>query len=411
MASISYTKKIPSLLDELDLQDLLDELSDFLLSSGYGDPTQPASPRDVQSLKEAIAQKLWERGSVPEALILEWLRDPTSGDGRRFDALLDELIRRLIEEGWIQVSPDGDSRTETGEGGASGAATSARFEISDRGLDFLGFRALRHLLGTLGKSSLGHHDTSHLATGVEASEASKAYEFGDTLNLDIAGTLLRAISRGGLEAFKSIDYSDLLVHQSRYQSSCATVVLLDTSHSMILYGEDRFTPAKRVALALAHMIRTQYPGDSLRLVLFHDTAEEIPLHRLAHVVVGPHHTNTREGLRLARRILAAERKDMRQIIMITDGKPSAMTLDTGQVYKNAFGLDPTIVDETLREVAACRRSGIIINTFMLASDAQLVTFVKKVTEIARGKAYFTTTQTLGQYVLMDYLRKRTERVH
>lgn len=411
MPAISYSKKIPSLLDGLDLQDLLNELSDFLLDSGYEDPELPGSPRDVQSLKQAIAQKLWERGKVPEELLLQWLSNPAEGDGQRFDELLNDLIRQLIQEGWIKTASDKHSSSGSGDSSTGSSESSARFELSDRGLDFLGFRALRHLLGTLGRSSLGHHDTAHLSTGVEASEASKQYEFGDTLNIDIAGTLLRAISRGGLEAFSSLDYPDLLVHQSRYQSSCATVLLLDTSHSMILYGEDRFTPAKRVALALAHMIRTQYPGDSLRLVLFHDRAEEIPLPRLARVVVGPHHTNTRDGLRLARRILAAERKDMRQIIMITDGKPSAMTLDTGQIYKNAFGLDPTIVDETLKEVAACRRSGIMINTFMLASDSQLVSFVKKVTEISRGKAYFTTTQTLGQYVLVDYLRKRTERIH
>jgi Ca-activated chloride channel family protein len=189
------------------------------------------------------------------------------------------------------------------------------------------------------------------------------------------------------------------------------VLLLDTSHSMILYGEDRFTPAKRVALALAHLIRTQYPGDSLRLVLFHDSAEEVPMKQLARVVVGPYHTNTREGLRLARRILMAEKKDMRQIIMITDGKPSAITLPNGRIYKSAFGLDPMILEETYKEVAICRKSGILINTFMLASDRSLVEFVKKVTEICRGKAYFTTAVDLGQYLLMDYMRKKTQTIH
>jgi Ca-activated chloride channel homolog len=187
--------------------------------------------------------------------------------------------------------------------------------------------------------------------------------------------------------------------------------MLDCSHSMILYGEDRFTPAKRVALALTHLIRTQYPGDSLRVVLFHDSAEEIPLSAVARAQVGPYHTNTREGLRLARRILMAQRKDMRQIIMITDGKPSAMTMEDGRIYKNPMGLDPKIIQETFREVAACRRSGIMINTFMLADDYYLVDFVKKVTEICQGKAYFTTTMTLGQYILMDYMRRRTKRVH
>jgi Ca-activated chloride channel homolog len=201
------------------------------------------------------------------------------------------------------------------------------------------------------------------------------------------------------------------VAQSEYQSSCATVIMLDCSHSMILYGEDRFTPAKRVALALSHLIRTQYPGDTLHAVLFHDSAEEIPLNQLGRVRVGPYYTNTREGLRLARRILERQKKDMRQIIMITDGKPSALTRADGQIYKNAFGLDPYIVAETFAEVAACQKAGIMINTFMLARDHDLVAFVRRVASICRGKAYFTTPYTLGQYVLMDYMDRKTRTIH
>ena len=227
----------------------------------------------------------------------------------------------------------------------------------------------------------------------------------------MTATLRSAIQREGLGVPIKLEYADLMVQQTEYQSSCATVLMLDCSHSMILYGEDRFTPAKRVALALTHLIRTQYPGDSLRVVLFHDSAEEIPLSALARAQVGPYHTNTRAGLKLARRILISQRKDMRQIIMITDGKPSAMTMDGGRIYKNPMGLDPMILRETFREVAACRRSGIMINTFMLADDYYLVDFVKKITEICQGKAYFTTTLTLGQYILMDYLRRRKSRIH
>ncbi|MBI3961707.1 MAG: VWA domain-containing protein, partial [Deinococcus sp.] len=188
-------------------------------------------------------------------------------------------------------------------------------------------------------------------------------------------------------------------------------LMLDTSHSMILYGEDRFTPAKKVALALSHLIRTQYPGDSLHVVLFHDSAEEIALSHLARAKVGPYHTNTREGLRLAQRILNRQHKDMRQIIMITDGKPSALTEDNGFIYKNPFGLDPYVVAQTLKEVANCRRQGILINTFMLARDYDLVAFVKKVTEICRGKAYFTTPYTLGQYLLLDYMKNKVRTIH
>jgi Ca-activated chloride channel family protein len=277
-----------------------------------------------------------------------------------------------------------------------------------------------------------------MATGIEASGAPKVYEFGDTMNIDAGGTILNAVSRARERAEKGeqrgtatfseaarekvivplsspfsidVDYEDLMVVQGEYQSSCATVLMLDCSHSMILYGEDRFTPAKRVALALANLIRLQYPGDALNVVLFHDSAEEIPLSRLARVKVGPYYTNTREGLKLARRVLERQRKDMRQIIMITDGKPSALTRPDGKIYRNAFGLDPFIVSETFAEVAACRKAGILINTFMLARDPDLVSFVRKVAQICHGKAYFTTPRTLGQYVLMDYMDKKTRTVH
>jgi Ca-activated chloride channel family protein len=246
-----------------------------------------------------------------------------------------------------------------------------------------------------------------MSTGVEAAEAPKLYEFGDTMNLDISATLLSCVRRAGLQTPLPLEREDLMVQQSEYQSSCATVLMLDCSHSMILYGEDRFTPAKQVALALAHLVRTQYPGDSCRVILFHDSAEEIPLKKLATVRVGPYYTNTRAGLRLAQRLLARERKDMKQIIMITDGKPSAITLENGQIYRNAFGLDPMIVNSTFEEASKCRKSGILINTFMLASDCDLIAFVKRLTQMCRGKAYFTTPYNIGEYILFDYLNRRT----
>src|SRR5205807_10276294 len=222
---------------------------------------------------------------------------------------------------------------------------------------------------------------------IEASGASKIYEFGDTLNLDITGALASAIQRQGLRLPLNIEYSDLQVHQCEYQSSCATVLMLDCSHSMILYGEDRFTPAKKVAMALSHLIRTQYPGDSLALILFHDSAEEVPLSQLARVNAGPDYTNTREGLRLAQRILQRQRKDMKQIIMITDGNPSALTLEDGGIYKNAFGLDPLVVSQTLEEGSRCKRARIMLNTFTLPSDYSLVQFVQNVSQLCRGKPY------------------------
>src|SRR5439155_20648140 len=291
------------------------------------------------------------------------------------------------------------------------AAQQVQFNLTDKGIDFLGFRTLKHLLGSIGKSSFGAHETEHLATGVEAESASKRYEYGDTLNLDVNATLSHALKREGLGVPINLEYDDLMVHQAEYRSSSATVLMLDCSHSMILYGEDRFTPAKKVALGLAHLIRTQYPGDTLRCVLFHDSAEELRLEELARVQVGPYYTNTREGLILAQKLLAQERKDMKQIIMITDGKPSALTLEDGRVYRNAFGLDPLVISRTLEEVSRCKRQGILINTFMLASDYGLVNFIQKVTELCRGKAYFTTPYTLGQYLLMDYMNRKTRTIH
>ena len=412
MPKIKYTKYTPSPLDGLSIEDLLDSLSDFLLQSGFQHGFHDVThPRDMEALRRAIMQMLAEMGRIPPELLAEWLGNPKEGDAGEIDRMLDELIRKMVEQGWLQTTGEQPSGASEASGpGTEGDAGDARFEITDKSVDFLGFRALRHLLGSLGRSSVGRHETTHLSTGVEAFQSSKAYEFGDSLNLDISATLLNAVAREGLGVPINLEQDDLRVRQADYDSSCATVVMLDTSHSMILYGEDRFTPAKRVALALAHLIRTEYPGDSLRMVLFHDSAEEIPFKKLARVVVGPYHTNTREGLRLARRLLMAEKKDMRQIIMITDGKPSAMTLPNGKIYKNAFGLDPTILEETFKEVAICRRAGILINTFMLASDHYLVDFVKKVTEISRGKAYFTSTATLGRYLLMDYLKKKVETI-
>jgi Ca-activated chloride channel family protein len=412
MAITRYTKWTGSLLDNLNLEDLLDELSQYFLQSGFpnnpwGDPYSDAR----QSLREAIVDKLVELGHIPPEARDNWLDNPDSSEAKELDEVVSQIIRRMIDEGWLRTEPKQEGPGQAGEGYEDDPSGQQRFELTSKSVDFLGFRQLRHLLGSVGRSSLGRHETSHLATGIEAYQEPKEYEFGDTINLDIGATLTRSIAREGLSAAINLEYSDLMVRQTEYESSCSTVLLLDTSHSMILYGEDRFTPAKRVALALSHLIRTQYPGDSLRLVLFHDSAEEVPLKELARVVVGPYHTNTCEGLRLARRILMAEKKDMKQIIMITDGKPSAMTLPNGRIYKSAFGLDPMILDETFKEVAICRKSGILINTFMLATDRYLVEFVKKVTEICKGKAYFTTTVNLGEYILMDYLRKKTQTIH
>ena len=418
MKFINYKKYQGDDWDSLDTEELLNRLADFLLQSGFPSPynfSEMEGERTLDQLRQAVLDALRDGDLFPDDKMLEMLEKLRQMSSEQLAQLADRLIERLEQEGYVTIT-EPPRPSERRDQPASGAGTwgpegRVRFELTDKSLDFLGFKTLKDLLGSLGKSSFGRHDTRDLATGIETSGASKPYEYGDTLNLDISGTLSHAIQREGLKIPLNIEYQDLLVHQSEYQSSCATALLLDCSHSMILYGEDRFTPAKRVALALSHLIRTQYPGDSLHLILFHDSAEEVPLSQLARVMVGPYYTNTREGLRLARRILERQHKDMRQIIMITDGKPSALTLEDGRIYKNAFGLDPLVVSQTLEEVAKCKRAGILINTFMLASDYGLVKFVQKVTELCRGKAYFTTPYTLGQYLLMDYMNRKTRTIH
>ena len=413
MKRIRYTKYTGDLASEIDLESLLDALSDYLLDSGYYDSFNGFQDLDhtMDDLREALRRVL-ESGDFFDGETRELL-DRMMAEGT-LDRLIEKLMERMERENYISAMPqNGPTRIDEANGqvGNGRDRDNVRFEVTDKSLDFLGFKTLRDLLGSLGKSSFGRHDTRHFATGIEASGASKTYEFGDVLNLDTTTTLSAAIAREGISMPLNLEYSDLHVHQCEYQSSCATVVMLDCSHSMILYGEDRFTPAKKVAMALSHLIRTQYPGDSLSLVLFHDSAEEVPLSQLARVKVGPYYTNTREGLRLAQRILQRQRKDMKQIVMITDGKPSALTLEDGRIYKNAFGLDPLVVSQTLEEVSKCKRAGVLINTFMLASDYGLVQFVQKVTEMCRGKAYFTTPYTLGQYLPMDYMSRKTKTVH
>src|SRR5256886_8338247 len=321
----------------INLGDLMDALSDSILQSGFDDDyywTRERRPQDtsLDALRRALLQALLDQGLIDERQIQEMLADNEGKfKGSLLEEMLNQLIERLVEEGYLKLSEEpaqqpGQRREQPGVGNpeiSEPLPRNVKFEVTEKGLDFLGYKTLRNLLGSLGKSAMGRHDTSYLSTGVEAAAASKPYEFGDTINLDVNTTLLSAIQREGLTVPLNLEYSDLHVHQCDYQSSCATVVMLDCSHSMILYGEDRFTPAKKVALALGHLIRTQYPGDSLKVVLFHDSAEELPLAKLATTQVGPYHTNTAEGLRLARRILQAQRKDMKQIVMVTDGKPTA----------------------------------------------------------------------------------------
>src|SRR5687767_275211 len=426
----------------INLGDVMEGLSDSLLDSGFDDDyywTRQRRPQDtsLDALRRALLQSLLDQGLLEQRQVQEMLDDNEGKfKGSLLEEMLNQLIERLVEEGYLTLKelPHEQPRQPAGGPGTPEVSEpmprNVKFEVTEKGLDFLGYKTLRNLLGSFGKSSVGRHDTPHLSTGVEAAAASKRYEFGDTINLDVNTTLLSAIQREGLQVPLNLEYSDLHVQQCDYQSSCATVVMLDCSHSMILYGEDRFTPAKKVALALSHLLRTQYPGDSLKIVLFHDSAEELPLGKLATTQVGPYHTNTAEGLRLARRILQSQRKEMKQIVMVTDGKPTACfvkssapvsfagaprrvptnTQATRRLYKNSMGGDPFVMEATFREVQACRKGGIMINTFMLASDYYLVEFVKQMTAMTNGKAYFANPENLSQFVLIDFMRRRTSRV-
>jgi Ca-activated chloride channel family protein len=437
MKFIRYSKFKGFDVSGLDLGSLMDALSDRVLDSGYNEDywwTRQRGEVDdsLDALRQAILQALLDQEILSERDAEQMLAD-NGGEfkGSLLEELINQLIERLVEEGYLNLE-ERPAEMQNGNGhGKVGEPMprNIKFKVTEKGLDFLGYKTLQKLLGSLGKSSIGRHQTQHLDTGIEAALSSKQYEFGDTINLDVNATLLSAITREGLSVPLNLEYSDLHVHQQDYNSSCATVVMLDCSHSMILYGEDRFTPAKKVALALSHLIRTQYPGDSLKLVLFHDGAEELPIARLGTTQVGPYHTNTAEGLKLARRILAAQSKEMKQIVMITDGKPTAAFIEPSSpaflayrrhstrvaseerlLYKNSMGNDPFVMAETFKEVQACRKAGVMINTFMLASDHYLVDFVKKMTAMTNGKAYFANPNNLTQFVLMDFLKRRTSRV-
>ncbi len=428
----------------VNLGDLMDALSEMVLDSGFNEDywysrQQNQMDDTLDGLRQALLQALLEKGILDELDVEKMLAENDGKfKGSLLEELLNNLIERLVEEGYLDLKEieqeQQQQQMQPGQGTGEGEVgqplqRDIHFQLTEKGLDFLGFKTLQKLLGSVGKSSIGRHETPHLDTGIEAAMSSKQYEFGDTINLDVNTTLLSAIQREGLGVPLNLEYKDLHVYQQDYQSSCATVVMLDCSHSMILYGEDRFTPAKKVALALAHLIRTQYPGDSLKIVLFHDDAEELPIAKLATTQVGPYHTNTAEGLKLARRLLNAQRKEMKQIVMVTDGKPTAAFMEKSNpaylsyrrysdvqsdekrmLYKNSMGNDPFVMAETFKEVQACRKSNIMINTFMLASDYYLVEFVKKMSEMTRGKAYFANPNNLTQFVLMDFLKRRTSRV-
>ncbi len=340
---------------------------------------------------EGLFQKLIlaAGGDVEEAM--EWMRRLQQQGYIDPQVDLEAFFARLEEQQFMDRSADGSLQLTAG------------------GERRLRRGAFDEIFTSLKKGGPGYHPLRAPGEGSEPLEESRQWSFGDDLHLiDSVRSLQNALKRtqGELE----LSESDLEVRETEHLTSCATVLAIDISHSMVLYGEDRITPAKTVALALTELITTRFAKDSLEVVLFGDRARRVELSELPYVDAGPFHTNTREALAMSRGLLSRQKQPNRQIILITDGKPSAITEAGGGVYKNPYGLDMRIVNKTLDEADLCRRQGIVITTFMIATDPTLVDFVDKLTQINRGRAYYASPYDLGEFILADYIRNRRRRV-
>jgi Ca-activated chloride channel homolog len=328
-------------------------------------------------------------GDVQEAL--EWLKQIAEEYGLLTEGMtMDDIIDKLREMGIIEDINDVPM-------------------ITTRGIQRVRKEALNEIFTSLKKAPPGAHETPLTGRGVERLSETKKFTFGDQpTNIDLTSTLSNAFRRGGIDDF-SLQEEDLEVYETEHQASCATILMIDISHSMILYGEDRITPAKQVGLALSELIMTRFPKDYLALVVFGDDAQLVSMNELPFLSVGPYHTNTRAGLQLARNLLRRHGNANKQIFMVTDGKPSAISEPGGRLYKNSFGLDPRIVNKTLDEAVACRRERIPITTFMVARDPYLINFVEELTKANQGRAYYSSLSHLGEYVFIDYIRNRRKR--
>jgi uncharacterized protein with von Willebrand factor type A (vWA) domain len=328
-------------------------------------------------------------GDVQEAL--EWLKQIAEEYGL-FDEnmTMDDLIDKLREMGIIEDIKDIPT-------------------LTTKGIQRIRQDALREIFTSLKKAPPGAHETPYTGSGVDRLSETKKFSFGDQpTNIDLTSTLSNAFRRDGIDDF-TLKEEDLEVYETEHQTSCATVLMIDISHSMILYGEDRITPAKQVALALSELIMTRFPKDYLSLITFGDDAELVSINELPFLTVGPYHTNTKAGLQLARNLLRKHGNANKQIFMVTDGKPSAIFDGNGRLYKNSFGLDPKIVNKTLDEAVACRREHIPITTFMVARDPYLINFVEELTKANQGRAYYSSLNNLGEFVFVDYIRNRKKK--
>ncbi len=351
------------------------------------------SKTDEQRLQDMIRLlnflTLKTNGDVQEAI--EWLQDLAKQHGIFDEELsLEDLIDKMKEMGLIEE--------------VNGIPN-----LTTRGMKKIRQDALLQIFSSLKKAPYGSHEMPNTGQGVDRLSETKPWVFGDQpTNIDLTATLSNAFRRSGIDNF-GLKEEDLEVYETEHMTNCATVIMLDISHSMILYGEDRITPAKQVSLALAELISTKFPKDYLSLVAFGDDAQLVSLTELPFLSVGPYHTNTRAGLQMARRLLRRCGNVNKQIFMVTDGKPSAIFDEAGRLYKNPYGLDPRIVNKTLDEAMQCRRETITISTFMVAQDPSLVEFVEELTKINRGRAYYTSLNNLGDFVFVDYIRNRRKR--
>ncbi len=303
-----------------------------------------------------------------------------------------DFIEDLEERGYIQFDDDQSIMVPTAK--------------TDRSIRQ---KALEEIFSQLNKGGKGNHKTNYTGKGIERQPETRNWKPGDDItHIDSTGTMMNMLKHSSIDQFQ-LRENDLRVYDTDYYTSVSTVLLIDLSHSMILYGEDRITPAKKVAMALSELIMNNYAKDSLDIVAFGNEAWKIEIKDLPYLKVGPYHTNTQQGLQVARHLLQRKKFSNKQIFMITDGKPSCI-FENGKLYKNSFGLDRKIVNKVLDEAVICRREGIDITTFMIANDPYLQNFVRDLTEANQGKTYFASLNNLGGYIFEDYIKNRRKRV-
>jgi Ca-activated chloride channel family protein len=334
---------------------------------------------------------VYTSGEVSEAL--SWLTELDKEYGLTNEEYgMADFIQDLIDKGYIQQNSPSDANF----------SPSAKMEIAIRK------KSLEDVFGQIKKSKRGNHSTKYGGRGDEFTSELRPYQFGDPLDkLAVSESLRNAQINHGIDEF-NLTHDDLEVYETYYQSQMSTVLMIDISHSMILYGEDRITPAKKVAMALAELITTRYPKDTLDIIVFGNDSWQIEIKDLPYLQVGPYHTNTVAGLELAMDLLRKRKNPNKQIFMITDGKPTCIKKGK-KYYKNSFGLDRTIVNRTLNLAQRCRKLNIPITTFMIAKDPYLVDFVDQFTSANNGKAFYSSLQGLGEYIFRDYKNNKRKK--